>query len=125
MNPDFSLWARALGALMVGFFALNVWARWLDRRRTAPRWGRRVPQLVLGLLLVSTAVGGYYQWRIVREAPALAPQAREAAVKLWRDSAGRAVQVGLAGVGAGGAVLLLATLIALTRKPPQAGRRAG
>jgi hypothetical protein len=124
VNPELSLWLKALSGMMVGFFALNFWKRWLVRKRTAPRWGLRVPHLVLGLVLVSVLWGGYYQWRIFREAPGLAPKAREAVTAQWDENARRTVHIGLAGVGLGFALMALATVVAARRKPPQVARRA-
>lgn len=123
MNPELSLWLKALSGMMVGFFALNFWKRWLVRKRGAPRWGGRVPHLVLGLVLVSVAWGGFYQWKIFREAPSMPPAAREAATKHWGESARRTVHIGFAGVASGFALMLLATAIASRRKPPQMERR--
>ena len=118
MSPEMSLWFKTLGAMGAGFFILNFWAKWLRKKRSAPRWAQRVPHLVLGLVLVSTAVGAYCQWKVMSEVPQMPPQAAKKFATYWNEYTTRTVKIGLASISAGGVGMLLATLFSMVRKAP-------
>lgn len=114
MNPEFTQWIKVAGSLMVGFFAMNFWIKWLRKRQNVPPWAFKVPALTLLGIVLTWAWGAWHHWQIYQASQSMAPQALKEFTKVAADEARQSVLYGMAVIGVGAVLLLVST--AMSRK---------